>query len=322
MATKFNNKECDAPLEVRYWRHPAERATIREVENGSIYTTEEYTGGFKIGDNVGAAGIIFVNGKLVQQLKFKLQRHCSNNQAEQIAILKVLEKSEELQDGQDNDKHAAIYTDSKITLDLLQNKLKPNRLIEFIRNKIIALTHLKWIIYFGWVKGHAGIEGNELVDRLAKEAAVEDGPVVYDKIPREVIITREKENGLHMWQQQWTNTGKGAVTKAFFLSVRNRLRQKIPIFPEFTTVVTGHGKLKSYFYRYGLTDDLMCLCEEEEQTVEHLILCCKKLNNQKNEMIRQIKNTGGNWPITNETLVNNYLQIFVRFVKSIDFTDL
>jgi ribonuclease HI len=40
--------------------------------------------------------------------------------------------------------------------------------MESIRNKIIALTHLKWIIHFGWVKGHAGIEGNELVDRLAK----------------------------------------------------------------------------------------------------------------------------------------------------------
>jgi ribonuclease HI len=40
-----------------------------------------------------------------------------------------------------------------------------------------------------WVKGHAEIEGNESVDRLAKDAAVEDGPVVYDKVPREVIIT-------------------------------------------------------------------------------------------------------------------------------------
>jgi hypothetical protein len=35
-------------------------------------------------------------------------------------------------------------------------------------------------------------------------------------------------------------------------------------------------------------------------------------------MIKQIKNTGGNWPKTNKTLVNNYLQIFVKFVKSID----
>jgi hypothetical protein len=61
------------------------------------------------------------------------------------------------------------------------------------------------------------------VDRLARAAAVEDGPVVYDKIPREVIVTKAKENGLKLWQQQWTNTGKGAMTKAFFPSVRNRL---------------------------------------------------------------------------------------------------
>ena len=66
----------------------------------------------------------------------------------------------------------------------------------------------------------------------------------------------------------------------------------------------------------------MSLCEEEEQTTEHLIFQCKKLRNQSNEMIKQIKNTGGNWPTTNGTLVNNYLQIFVKFVKSVDFTDL
>jgi len=63
-------------------------------------------------------------------------------------------------------------------LDLLQNKFKQNRLTELIRNKFIALVHLKWIVHFNWVKGHAGIEGNELVNRLAKEAAMEDGSVV------------------------------------------------------------------------------------------------------------------------------------------------
>jgi hypothetical protein len=113
-------------------------------------------------------------------------------------------------------------------------------------------------MHFSQVIRHVGIEGNQLVDRLAKEAAVEDGPVVYDKIPREVIIMQEKENGLHMWQQQWMKAGNGVVTKAFFLSVRNRLRQKIPIFPEFATMVT-HGKLWSYLHRFGLTDNPMCL---------------------------------------------------------------
>jgi len=79
---------------------------------------------------------------LVHQLKFKLQGHCSNNQAEQIAILKVLRKLEELQAGHGNGKHVTIYTDSKIILDLLKNNFKRNRLTEYIRDKIIALTHL------------------------------------------------------------------------------------------------------------------------------------------------------------------------------------
>jgi len=139
MATNMNNVEYDALLELRHWRHPAEVATVHEVENGNMYTTEVYTDGSKIGDKVGAEGIIFVNGKLVHQLKFKLHGHCSNNQAEQIAILKVLEKLEELQDGHDNDKRVPIYSDSKRTLDILQNKYKRNRLIELIRNRIIAL---------------------------------------------------------------------------------------------------------------------------------------------------------------------------------------
>jgi len=91
------------------------------VENGTMYTVEVYMDGSKIGDSVGAAGVIFLNGKLVYQLKFKLHGHYFNNQAEQIAILKTLEKLEELQEGKDNDKRVAIFTDSKITLALLQN---------------------------------------------------------------------------------------------------------------------------------------------------------------------------------------------------------
>ena len=84
-----------------------------------------------------------------------------------------------------------------------------------------------------------------------------------------------------MWQKQWTTAGKGAVTKAFFPSVRNRLRQKILIFPEFTTMVTGHGKLRSYLHKFGLIDNPKCTCEKEEQITNHLIFHCKILHNQK-----------------------------------------
>ena len=56
--------------------------------------------------------------------------------------------------------------------------------------------------------------------------------------------------------------------------------------------------------------------------VKRLIFQCKKLRNQRNEMMKHIKNIGGNWPTTDETLVNNHLQFFVKLVKSIGFRDL
>jgi len=62
--------------------------------------------------------------------------------------------------------------------------------------------------------------------------------------------------------------------------------------------------------------------EDEEQAIDHLIFQCDKLRNQMNEMIKQIKTASANWPTMTETLVNNYLPIFVNFVKSIDFTDM
>ena len=120
--------------------------------------------------------------------------------------------------------------------------------------------------------------------------AVEDGPVVYDKISREAIMTRVRDNGLHLWQQKWTNTGKGAVTKAFFPAVRHKLRQKIPVNPQFTSMVTGHGKLRSYLYRFRLTDNPTCPCEEaEDQTTNRLIFRCKELHNKRTEFIKELK---------------------------------
>jgi hypothetical protein len=67
----------------------------------------------------------------------------------------------------------------------------------------------------------------------------------------------------------------------------------------------------------------MCPCEEaEHQTTDHLIFRCKKLNNQRTELIKEIKNNGGDWPTTHDVIAKDYLKAFQKFVKSIDFTNL
>ena len=53
---------------------------------------------------------------------------------------------------------------------------------------------------FNWVKAHVGIKGNGMADRLAKEAATDDiGELVYDRIPRQTLITEGKKKEITKW---------------------------------------------------------------------------------------------------------------------------
>ena len=87
-----------------------------------------------------------------------------------------------------------MYTDSQTTLDSLKNTKIHTSLIDKIRLKTIELEKAAWQIKFCWVKAHAGTQGNEMADTLAKEAAADlDIAVSYNKIPKSVV-KRELES--------------------------------------------------------------------------------------------------------------------------------
>ena len=125
------------------------------------------------------------------------------------------------------------------------------------------------------------------------------------------------------WQtNNHTLCEKGAQCRSFFPTVEQRLKIRIPITPEFTAVVSGHGKTKTYLHRSKLTDNPMCPCNEGEESVEHLIHACRILEPQRSSLIQHITTRGGIWPPTNNELVAKYLSALSRFVKSIDFSKL
>jgi hypothetical protein len=127
--------------------HPARRVFITETSDLISYATQIYRDGSKIGGKVGAGVAVYTDKMLVRKCKYKLQDYCSNNQAEQIIILKSLELLTTLEDH--NTRTVAIYTDSKVTLASLKNSFIQSSLIEEICNMVGHLTMLNWTMHFG-----------------------------------------------------------------------------------------------------------------------------------------------------------------------------
>jgi len=82
-----------------------------------------------------------------------------------MAILRALEY---IQYSKADEKTVLVYTDSQISLQLLQNQKKHTHIIEQIRAKVIEMED-KWLVEFSWIMAHAGHHGNELADQLAKK---------------------------------------------------------------------------------------------------------------------------------------------------------
>jgi hypothetical protein len=78
---------------------------------------------------------------------------------------------------------------------------------------------------------------------------------------------------------------------------------KMPLTTEFTVLVTGHGKTKSYLNRFKLADDPTCPCNEGQQTLEHIISECNIFEAQRSSSIKQIMVSGGSWFPANDELL-------------------
>ena len=86
-----NTQNIDREVKINRWPHPAEFENIIEAIGSSYHTIKVYTDGCKSARGVWPGVAIFASNEPTARHKFKLDHRCSNNQAEQLAILKALE---------------------------------------------------------------------------------------------------------------------------------------------------------------------------------------------------------------------------------------
>ena len=133
----------------------------------------------------------------------------------------------------------AINVDSKAALLAIANKHTTHPLAVATRLKTIELRNSTSIIFY-WVKGHAGLKGNERADYLAKTSASYITTIAYDAIP----IIRGKQSledyYTKIWNAIYVNSANASHTKlqvihthhlpqTFPFPLAQRLSHSIPI---------------------------------------------------------------------------------------------
>jgi ribonuclease HI len=115
---------------------PAETITLFLDTTKDTSTIQVFTDGSKSEKGVSAGIAIYKLGDLIKSLKYKLNIKCTNNQAEQLAILKAVQYTVNIHAAV---KTATVYTDSRITLDSLKNNGIHVALVGKIRQQLTEM---------------------------------------------------------------------------------------------------------------------------------------------------------------------------------------
>ena len=203
----------DREVEPQYWQHPADEAKILAAGEHKDQIIDAYTDGSKTRHGIGSGVALYIGTDLALQERFKLDNRCSNNQAEQLAIIKAVEAIKKIE-VTEAPRIATIFTDSRISIDSIRITRNHSHTIEEIRKKMTSLERANWNIELSWVKAHVGIVGNELADRLAKDAANDsNAKVVFNILPMSTLISKIEEETKLKWQKEWEACTKAGIKK-------------------------------------------------------------------------------------------------------------
>jgi len=96
---------------------------------------------------------------------------------------------------------------------------------------------------------------------------------------------------------------------------------KISTNPKFTTMVTGHGNIKAYLYRFKIAATPTCPCGKKDQTTDHLLYECEILKSQR-DILRLSVTKIEAWPTSKYTLMSKQYNALTRFINQIPFDNL
>ena len=196
-----------------------------------------------------------------------------------IAINRAIQ---EISDAEDTSIRYVILTDSKSSLQSLQS-YKPTEYYHLCHDIIRRIKEISNNICLQWIPSHIGILGNEEADRLAKEAT--SLHPVNKNTPSLPTLKNSINHKINSkWINQWRKSDKG---REYFKIQPGRHKYRYRGIDrkeqvQLSRLKMHHYPCQSYLHRFRLADSPTCLlCDEEEETVSHILLKCPQLRNDR-----------------------------------------
>lgn len=271
--------------------HPVEHLDLeficledqQQVDAYSNKAVRIFTDGSKIEGKVGAALSMWNSEAETKACKFKLSTYCTVYQAELLAICQATR--EILRSTEAN---FGIYSDSKSSLQTVTNNYSTHPLAVETRKNLRESKNQNKDVSLFWIKAHAGLQGNERADELAKDAALKTKKRPdYDQCPMSYVKRQIRLRTLEQWNQRYQTSQTGALTRLFLPDATDayKLVRKIKPTGTLTQVMTGHGGFSEYLNRFKLKESPSCACEPgQNETVSHMLLDCPIYGKERYEL--------------------------------------
>ena len=188
-----------------------------------------------------------------------------------------------------------IFSDSQCAIGHLVLGWEPKShkaTIQEVKEDIKNLEQAGVKVEISWTPGHSDIKGNELADRLAKEAAEEakemkDLPPV---ITMGDIKTAARESGKKKWQDMWEKSETGRHLFNYRPQVDYKIKHKFDKRKGESVVAqlrTGYARLNEYLNKSNIAESDMCQCGEIE-SVKHYLIECEMYENEREQLRRKM----------------------------------
>lgn len=271
--------------------HPSEQYELElgrlvdeeQYQSHSDYAVRIFTDGSKIEGKVGAAYSVWNQDRETKARKLTLPSYCTVYQAELLALKEAVE---EVLKGK-NTAHA-IYSDSMAALQTVANHGALHPLAVATRDALRRCADRGKCVSLFWIKAHAGLEGNERADVLAKEAALRSKRKPdYDRCPMSFAKKMIRLESLGEWNHRYRTGTTASTTKLFFPDAVDAYKtiRGLTMSKELTQALTGHGGFSEYLARFKCKESPSCVCDDDvQESLPHLLLECPQHERARNAL--------------------------------------